>query len=332
MENRSFIPRGAASYQVDYDGPPKDYYFVLLPKLTLLAFTSAIEPLRIANQITNRTLYRWHLMTRDGQPVSCSCGVTITPDSELIDISRHASAFICSGIEPAETLVPQLTTWISRQITNGAKVGGICTGAFALAKAGLLKRRRFTLHWENQPGFEEMFLDLTPTGTIYENDNGLLTCGGGSAATDMMLDIIENDHGANLAALVADMGLHTRNTTGSVPQQSAYAHALSSRNPHLIAAMDFMAQNIEYPVEITDIADEIGISRRQLERHFKRYVSATPAQFYLEMRINRAHALLNETSLSIAEIAAATGFGSSSQFSTRFRKRYGKPPNAYRKG
>lgn len=332
MQDRSFVPRGAASLTVAYDGPPRDYYFLLLPKLTLLAFTSALEPLRMANQVAAKELYRWFVMTQDGAPVTCSCGVTITPDSALRDVPRDAAAFVCGGIEPLATTSPRAIAWISKQRAFGCQVGGICTGAFALARAGLLAGHRFTLHWENQPAFLETFLDLEPTENLFEDDDGLITCGGGSAAVDMMLAIIERDHGAELATIVADMCLHSRSENRAVPQRSAYASAIGSRNPRLIAAVEFMRAHLEDPVEMRDVARHIGLSRRQLERLFRRYISVTPAQFYLDLRVTRAHALLNETNMTVAEIAAATGFASSSQLSQRFRKRYGKSPSAYRKG
>ncbi|MEM8774351.1 MAG: GlxA family transcriptional regulator, partial [Pseudomonadota bacterium] len=332
MDQNTFVPRGAASLSVDYDGPPRDYYFLLLPKLTLLAFTSAIEPLRVANQVSGKALYRWFVMTEDDQSVHCSCGVTISPDTQLADLPREALAFVCSGIEPdTTTSSSKIQTWITRQIAHGARIGGICTGAFALARAGLLTDKRFTLHWENQPAFREIFIGLEPTGQLYEIDGSLLTCGGGSAASDMMLEIIERDHGPALAAIVADMCLHRRAGHRSAPQRPVYAAALGSRNAQLIAATEFMNDRIEEPVEIADVAKKVGLSRRQLERHFRRYLSVTPAQYYLDLRISRAHALLNETQLSIAEIAAATGFVSSSQLAQRFRARYGKTPSSYRR-
>ncbi|MEM8537550.1 MAG: helix-turn-helix domain-containing protein, partial [Pseudomonadota bacterium] len=190
---------------------------------------------------------------------------------------------------------------------------------------------RFTLHWENQPAFRETFQDLEPTGQLFEIDGTLLTCGGGSAATDMMLDLIERDHGPALAGITADMCLHRRAGHRSAPQRPAYAPGLGSRNKQLIAATELMAQNIEDPLDISEIAASTGLSRRQLERHFQRYLSVTPAQHYLELRITRAHALLNETELSVAEIAAATGFASSSQLAQRFRARYGTTPRVYRR-
>ncbi|WP_299847633.1 GlxA family transcriptional regulator [uncultured Roseovarius sp.] len=331
MNERSFVPKGAASFRVDFDGPPKDFYFLLLPKLTMLAFSSAVEPLRVANQVTNRELYRWFVMTEDGKPVRCSNGIVITPDSGLQNLPKSATAFVCSGIEPGESTSPRITAWLSRQRAFGCRTGGICTGAFALAKAGLLEDRVFTLHWENRPAFVESFIGLEPTGNLYENDDGLMTCGGGSAATDMMLAMIERDHGKDLAVVVADMCIHFRSDSRKSLQKSAYSVALSSRNQHLITAMQFMNENLENPVEIDEVATEADISRRQLERLFKKYVGVSPAQFYIDQRISRAHALLNETTLSVNEIAVATGFSSSSQLSLRFRKRFGKSPGAFRK-
>jgi len=331
MEQRKFVPKGAASFRVEYDGPPRDFYFLLVPRLTLLAFSAALEPLRIANQVAGKELYRWYLMTEDGAPVRCSCGVMLTPDAGLQNIPRAALAFVCSGVEPARHVSDRVTGWISRQKAFGGRIGGICTGAFALARAGLLKNRRFTLHWENQPAFVERYIDLQPTGRLFENDDGLLTCGGGSAATDMMLSLIEADHGKEMAAIVADMCIHLRSRTPDTAQRSAHSRALSSRNPHLLAAIQYMSDTLESPADSESVAQHAGISRRQLERLFRQYVGQSPAQFYADLRVLRAHALLNETSLSVAEIAAATGFASSSQLALRFRKRFGSSPGAYRK-
>ena len=331
MQSRSFIPKGAASFRVDYSGPPRDIYFLLLPKLTMLAFSAAVEPLRVANQITNKELYRWFVMTENGTPVRCSNGIALVPDSGLENVPRGATAFVCSGIEPAESVTQRVTAWLNRQRAFGTQVGGICSGAFALAEAGLLVGRTFTLHWENQPAFVESFIGLEPSGRLYENDRGLMTCGGGNAATDMMLDRIERDHGKDLAVIVADMCIHFRSNTREVEQKSAHSKALSSRNPHLIAAIRLMSENLEIPLGMAEISDAADISRRQLERLFTRYVGQTPAQFYLDLRVARAHALLNETAMSIGEIAVATGFNSTSQLALRFRRRYGKSPGAFRK-
>lgn len=331
MDQYNFVPKGAATFHVEHEGPAKDLHFLLLPKLTMLAFASAVEVLRIANQVTNKELYRWFLSTEDGSPVSCSNGIQITPDSGLENLRRGAMIFVCSGIEPSDTSSPGILAWIRRQRTFGCHFGGICTGAFALAKAGVLDGKRFTLHWENLPAFSEHFYNLRPTNNLYEIDGQLMTCGGGSAATDMMLDMIETDHGKDLAVIVSDMCIHFRSTAQKTHQKSVYSVALSSRNQHLISAMQLMDKSIEDPLDINEIATQVDLSRRQLERLFKKYVGVSPVQHFIQLRIQRAHALLNETNMTVAEIAAATGFGSATQFSLRFKKRFGQSPSGFRK-
>ncbi|WP_120500786.1 GlxA family transcriptional regulator [Roseovarius sp. EL26] len=331
MQSRNFVPKGAASFRIDYDGPPKDFYFLLLPKFTMLAFSAAVEPLRIANQVTNKELYRWFLLSEDGQPVACSNGIEITPDMALENLPRSSFAFVCSGIEPHESTSPKTLAWIRHQKAHGCHMGGICTGAFALAQAGVLNSQNFTLHWENQPAFMEHFPVQDPSSNLYEIDQRTMTCGGGNAATDMMLEMIETDHGKDLAIIVADMSIHFRSDNRKALQKSAYSVALSSRNQHLITAMQYMHDAIEEPLEIGAIAEHMDISRRQLERLFQQYIGTSPVQFYIELRVARAHALLNETNMTVAEISAATGFSSATQLTIRFKKRFGQSPSAFRK-
>ena len=332
MGSSNFIPKGAASFRVDFDGQPRVFYFLLQPELTMLAFSAALEPLRIANQVTNKELYRWFTMTEDGASIRCSNNVQIVPDMGMSDVPRQATAFVCSGNDPFGIQTQPVQHWIGRQKTFGCTVGGICTGAFALAGAGLLRKRRFTLHWENQPAFSERYADLHPTPNLYEIDGPIVTCGGGNASTDMMLRLIEQDHGKELAIIIADMCIHGRSGPEKSPQKSAYSVALGSRNPHLIGALQFMSEHLEEPLDIADLAVRLDISRRQLERLFKRYVGLSPNQVYFDLRLARAHALLNQTNMAVTEIAAATGFSSRSQLGARFRQKYGKSPQAFRKG
>lgn len=331
MDQQNFIPKGAASFNVSFEGAPKDLYFLLLSKLTMLAFSSAVEPLRIANQVTNKELYRWFLMTEDGLPVHCSNGIEISPNCAFKNLPPEATAIICSGIEPTESVTPKTLAWIARQRAFGCHFGSICSGAFALARADLLADKTFTLHWENQPAFSEVYPELEPTNNLYEIDGNLMTCAGGHAATDMMLAMIEKDHGKDLAVIVSDMCINYRSNDREITQKSVYSVALSSRNQHLISAMQLMDETLEDPLSGDEIADRLDISRRQLERLFRKYVGVSPVQFNTDLRVTRAHALLNETNLKVTEIAAATGFSSTTHLSLHFRKRYGNSPTAFRK-
>ena len=323
---------GATNFTVIDKGQKQVFYFLLLPKLTMLAFSSALEPLRIVNQLTQKEIYNWHILTPNNLPVTCSNGVVISPDTELENVQKNATIFVCSGVEPMFTADKQVISWIRRQHRMGSKFGGICTGAYALAKAGIIGASKFTLHWENQPGFIETFHDLLPTQSLFEIEQNLITCGGGSAATDMMLHLIEESLGRDVAVVVADMCIHKRVSGQKAPQKSSLSVALGSRNLHLISAIQVMTETVEDPLPLVKMCEILEISRRQLERLFKRYTQQSPIQFYYSLRLERAHALLNETNMSITEIATATGFNSASHLSRQFKAKYNISPTSFRKG
>ncbi len=148
----------------------------------------------------------------------------------------------------------------------------------------------------------------------------------------MMLDMIEGLHGRDLAVIISDMCLHPRSQNREAPQKSAYSAALGSRNQKLINAMQMMQDNIEEPMELEYMSEQVGISRRQLERLFKKYVKMTPHQFYNDLRVSRAHALLSETNMSVTEIAMACGYSGVGQLNKNFKQRYASSPSRFRKG
>ncbi|TMV09726.1 GlxA family transcriptional regulator [Ruegeria sediminis] len=331
MSRDPFVQKGAsANLTLAYEGPPQKFYFLLLPKSTMLAVAAAIEPLRIANQLTKKQLYTWHTMTETGEPVTCSNGLRITPDEAMAPLPADAMGFVCAGVEPERSHSPAVLNWLRREYRFGRSLGGICTGAFALAKSGLLDGRRFTLHWENQPGFVEAFPTLLPTPNIFEADGRITTCGGGNSAIDMMLALIEQRHGPELAIMVADMCIHMRSGNRS-PQRSAQSVIIGSRNPALLKAIQLMEAELEDPLSSTELSNQLGISRRQLERLFKRYLGQGPMAYYLDLRVSRAFTYLNETNMTVADIAAATGFANTSHLSRQFRAKYGAPPHSFRK-
>ncbi|WP_170425087.1 GlxA family transcriptional regulator [Ruegeria arenilitoris] len=323
-----FVPKGAASFQVPEDAPTRDYLFLLLPNLTLLALSSAIEPLRVANQLTGKQLYRWYTTSIQNNTVNCSNGISITPDIALPQNVDDRYTFVCGGTEPGLNSDSQTINWIRGQHRFGRNFGAICTGTYQLAQAGILNKKRFTLHWENQSAFCEAFPTLVPTMNLFENHSGLLTCGGGSAAADMMLSIIAKDHGNELAALIADMCIHGRKNSDHVPQKSSIAHMIGNRNKALIIVLELMKNNLEEPLALNEMTKAAGISRRQIERLFQIYLGTSPKRFYSDLRLERGHVLLGETNLSIMEIASACGF-SVGHFTNRFKKRYGVSPRDY---
>ena len=326
------VPQGAAFFPAPNSGPTCTYAFILVPGFTLLAFASAVEPLRIANQLSQQPLYRWRVLSETGGAVVSSSGIPVGVDGALVPQDKATRLFVCAGNPQMAAADPAIVATVQRHHRFGGVVGGICTGAVALAKAGLLDNRRFTLHWENQPGFVETFSNLVPTVNRYETDGKLMTCGGGAASTDMMLSIIAEDHGGSFAAMVSEMCLRTVMTGVSSEQRSSLTALMSSRNPVLVATVTLMNRHIDEPLSMDELAAAAGYSRRHLERLFRDAVGKTPGEFYRGLRLDRGRNLLSTTDLTLMEVSNACGYSTVSHFSKSFRARFGTAPTKLAQG
>lgn len=330
--SKPLIPKGAAFFPVPDSGSTRNYAFILVPGFTLLAFAAAVEPLRIANQLSQQPLYRWRLLSDTGQPVASSSGIPVGVDGRLEPQDKTTRLFVCAGNPQMAAADPAVVAAVQRHHRFGGVVGGICTGAVALAKAGLMDGRRFTMHWENQPGFVETFPNLAPTPNRFETDGRLLTCGGGAASTDMMLAIITDDHGSAFAAMVSEMCLRTVMPGVNSEQRSSLTALMSSRNPVLVATVTLMNRHIDDPLSMDELAAAAGYSRRHLERLFRDAVGKTPGEFYRGLRLDCGRNLLSTTDLTLMEVSIACGFSTVSHFSKSFRARFGTAPTKLAQG
>ena len=330
VSEHGLIPIGVAHFPVKGPVVTRDYAFLLLPRFTLLAFSSAVEPLRIANQLSQKPLYRWRVLSQDGGSVNSSSGISVEVQSGLAALPRSTTVLVCSGTDAHDAAGRPVLDWLRAHAAHGGEYGGICTGAFTLARAGLLGSRRYTVHWENQAGFRELFAGHDPSPRIYEVDGPLMTCGGGAASTDMMLAVIARHHGEEFAHRVGDMCLHGTPRKAEAPQTSSVALAIGSRNTRLIRVIRLMQRNLETPLSLEELAEAAGYSTRQLERQFKAVLNETPSRYYRNLRIDLGRSLLFETELSVTEIAAATGFETANHFAKVFRERFGVSPRGAR--
>ena len=305
--------------------PPRRFAFLLTPNLSMIAFASALEPLRIANRVTHRSCYAWTLHSADGAPVRCSNGVEVTVDSGLDEIDPDAILFVCSGIDAAFAATRHVLNWLRRQNARGVPLGALCTGSYVLAKAGLLNGRRCTIHWESLPAVTEEFPSVQFTSHLFEIDGNRYTCAGGAAASDMMLQIISNDYGEDLSGMVADMILYSARGSG-VEQRLSIPGRYGVRHPKLITVIRSMEMHIEDPVRPSALAEQAGMSTRQLERLFRRYLNRSPKRYYMELRLQRARNLLLQTEMSVINVALACGFASPSHFSKCYRKYFERTP------
>ena len=308
---------------------PVSVDFVLMADFTMLAFTSAIEPLRVANQLTGQILFTWQIHSEDGRPVTCSNGVTVMPDGALPEDGRADYVLVCGGVLPERACTPALTSWIRKQWRLGRTVGGLCTGAYALARAGILSGKRFTLHWENLTSFAEKYPDLAPERRIFCIEDRIVTCAGGVASADLALKLIHDFYGEALSQSVMNMCLLGQQRGGEDEQLASLAARLGTRNDKLVRAVAFLERHIEMELNLDACADHVEVSRRQLERLFQQYLGLTPLQYLNGLRLQHARALLAETNMGVIDVAVACGYGSSAHFSKIFRKQYGISPHKF---
>jgi transcriptional regulator GlxA family with amidase domain len=322
----NFIPKGVAHVAVANAAAAVPMTFVLLPNFSLIAFSSAIEPLRIANQLSGQALFEWEVLSETGAPVRCSNGLTVAVDRALGETKPKSMVFVCAGVEPEKSASRRVSDWVRQQWRSGRTVGGLCTGAYALAKAGILEGRSFTLHWENLPPFVETFDHLTPKEQLYCIDDRILTCAGGAAATDLFIEIVARNHGERLADAVLKMCLHGQQRPADMRQRSSVSSTIGIRNPILVSVIRAFEENIETGVEMLDVARQLGVSRRQIERLFQRYVRMSPKQYLNGLRLERARGLLSETDMAVSEVAYTCGFNNTNTFSKAFRQKFGVSP------
>ncbi len=310
----------------------KRFGFLLLPRFAMLAFTAAVEPLRVANLFAGKTLYEWRVVTPDGSPMASSNGIEINAQGRPSDPMHFDSVVVCGGLDGHRFQDKAALGWLRRQARQGARVGAISDGTHVLAAAGLLDGFACTIHWQCQTSLKEMHPDLDVRSELYCLDRSRFTCAGGTASLDMMLHLIEEDHGHQLALQVAEQFLHERIRGLEDEQRMTLRQRVGVGHPKLIEAVRHMEDNLEEPLSTAELAELAEISVRQLERLCQKYLGCTPRAHYVELRLQRAHWLLTHSSLSVTEVGLACGFVSASHFAKRYRERFKQTPQRTRMG
>ncbi|MFN4273732.1 MAG: GlxA family transcriptional regulator [Aliihoeflea sp.] len=303
----------------------------------MVAFATALEPLRSANRMLGFQAYNWRLASADGKPVRASNGVECAVDTSLEDerrkmtgVDRPSMVIVCAGLN-VETYAPRtVLAWLREEYNRGVSVGGLCTGAYVLAQAGLLANRRCAIHWENLPGFAEKFPKVQVFADLFEVDQNVYTCAGGTAAMDMMLKLIGDDFDDHLVNRVCEQMLTDRVRSPTDRQRLPLRARLGVQNSKVLSIIELMEANLAEPLSLVEIADHVGLSRRQIERLFRHEMGRSPARYYLEIRLDRARHLLLQSSMPVVEVAVACGFVSASHFSKCYRELYARSPQQER--
>lgn len=314
-----------------------DLVVLLFPGFSHVCLSSMIEPLRLANTIANRQLFRWHLMSVDGAPVEGSGGIVVNvmgsfdEERRRLEIGKPPdAAMVCAGDGVEQHGSNHVLSLLRLYARRGAWLYGIGTGTWLLAKSGLLSGVRCTIHWPKIAALSETFDRLTIADALFVRDGPFVTCAGGFAAFDMVIDILERQFGADLARAVCRHMTTDYRRDGASSQAAPPGLRFAGISDKLVRTIRLMEQNLEEPLSLNDIAERVHLSRRQLERLFHRYLAVTPLRYYLSLRIERARQLIESTNLPILGIAIACGFASSSHFAKVFRDYLGKPPSSLR--
>lgn len=303
-----------------------DVTILLLPELSLLSLAATLEPLRAANRASGDELYTWRLVSFDGSPVVTSSGLLLPAQGRLDPEARSDALIVLAAFNVAKHATPPLLSRIRRIAQQGIAIGGVESGSWVLAEAGLLNGRRATTHWEDLEDFAARHPDID-----VRPDRNRFTTGGASPALDMMLHLVRARHGYSLALEVASIFIYEEVRTAGDPQPVVSLGRLDWSEPRVSAAIKTMEKHIERPISIVSIARAAGVSARTLEMLFRQSVGMSPLDCYLNLRLKAGRRLVIDTRKPITEIAMQTGFSSAAAFSRRFRASFGESPREARR-
>jgi len=305
--------------------------FLLLDNFTMISLGCAVDPLRMANQLSGELLYEWFLITSDGNPVQCSNGIRVMPDLSINKMDSYDAVIVVAGVQVLHACHDEHIEWLKHMSKDGTLLGGVCTGSYALIKSGLMEGAQCSVHWEYLSSLRDDYPLVQFNDHVYSFDKDRMTSSGGVAPLDMMLAWVAKKHGRDLASDVSDMLVSDRMRAQHDQQKIPLYHRFGIAHPKLQSAVELMENNVEEPLDLSTLASLIGLSRRQLQRSFKKNMNCTPTYFYKKIRLNRSRQLLMQSNALVIEIVAATGFKSVSHFSTCYRLHYGVSPTEERR-
>lgn len=300
--------------------------FLLVPSFPLVCLSSALDVLRHANNYAGVNRYRYRTYAQESGTVRASNGLEIQAGAVIAEMTEPALLFVCAGSNPYKGDTPETRKWLRHLARNNTPLGGISAGTFLLARAGLMDGYQCAIHWDDATVFRETFPEIELTNQVFIIDRDRFSCSGGAATIDMMLRIVADDLGPDIAAKVAEMMLVDRVRSTLDKQASAALYKAKSRSEPLSRAIEAMEQNLEAPLSMIELASHITLTRRQLHRLFRQHTGQTPTDFYRDLRLRHARSLLHGTPAKIIDVAMASGFGSHSHFTKVYREHFGVSP------
>ncbi len=317
--------------QLARDAEPKCRIgFLTLNEYTMIAFTSAVEVLRMANHLSGSSHYAWTVISADGKPVPSSSGLMLAETTTIEKAGPLDILFVCGGTNVGKFVDDKVVTLLRRAARTGVTLGGLCTGTFALVRSGLLDGYNCTIHWENMASLKESNRRVTFLDELFVIDRDRITCTGGIAPVDMLLTLVRKQFGNTLVAEISNQFILERVRDSHDRQHIPLAARLGFNHRPLVELAALMEENLEDPLTAVELAKSAGLSLRQVQRMFHETLGTTPTKYYLRLRLRRARELLLQTQMSITQIAVSCGFQSTCHFSKSYRALYGKTPRSER--
>lgn len=324
------LPKTSAVPSETREAGPFNVTFLVVPRFNMSTLMTMIEPMRIANYLSPKPIYAWEIVSFDGQEVTASNGFSL-PAQVPANRNRRGEVIFVMGSWGAESYRnPTLFSWIRRQMREGARICAVELGTYLAARAGILAGKKVTTHWSYGPGFQEQFPDIEFVEQLFTVDDTVMTCSGGLAGLDLVLRLIGEQNGEDLAAEISDQLMHHPIRSANVPQRRMMGKSTDALPPMVRQAITLIESNISEPLSVPDMAETLGLSQRQMERQFKQAIGCTVVQFGLLLRLQHARVLLISTDLSVRDIATASGFNTLSHFAFSFGKCFGRRPSEYR--
>jgi AraC family carnitine catabolism transcriptional activator len=314
----------------DSQKSPVNFAFVVLSKFGALTLSSLVEPLRIANYCAGQNLYDWRFLSADGEDVPASAEIRVKTEKVSVEDTTPDVIIVCGGWNAERYDNSNLLSWLQIMGRQGVILGAADTGTYILGRAGLLSGYAATIHWHCHKAFGELYPETELRDSLYVIDRKRMTCAGGTACLDMMLQEIDQRYGNALALEVADQLVHFPHRQAGVTQKEVQSRKQASVPPALQKAIDLMGHNIERPLTIPDLARNLGFSQRKLERLFNKHFGCSAVAFYRVLRLQEARVLLTHTDMSVLDICIACGFASSSYFSKSYTNQFGVRPRDHR--
>ncbi|WP_312361910.1 GlxA family transcriptional regulator [Ensifer sp.] len=303
-----------------------DVVVVVLPESSIMSLASVLDPMRATNRVSGRQIFRWRLLSADGDPVTLTCGIQIACDGKFALALEGDVLLVIGGFNLDRHVGRKFIATLQECARHFGVVAGIESGCWLLGRSGLLNGRKATAHWEELEDFSQAFPALTVLGDRFVVDGKFWTSGGASPTFDMMLHLITQRCGSALALDVASIFVYDQTHSAADVQPVVSLGQIETRDPGLAQAIRLMERTLERPMTVSALARRLSVSRRKLESLFAKGLSTSPGAYYLRLRLQVAHRLVRDSGSPIREIALRCGFDSLSAFSRAYGREYGTSP------